>query len=150
MLGGIVEGRSLLNKDETEVLSDYEVRVERLIGRGPATPAVGDTVTVRRQGGTVTVDNVEVVATENDFPQFAQHEKYVLFLKKLHDATYEVVYGPQGAFRIQDNTVRQVSEVFGNWNANRGVALADFIQEVMRHISQQVSQSNEDIPSPVR
>jgi len=74
-----------------------------------------------------------VVGHENDFPQFTINDTYLLFLQRVENREYYwVAYGPQGAFRVEDDSVRQVSEVFGSWNRERGkVSLRDFIAEVL-------------------
>ena len=139
VIGTVRLGRVSLSTNERELFTDYEISVERALKRtqGPGL-APGDLLVVRREGGVTQLEGNNVVATENDFPPFAIRGRYVLFLKTIpKEPYYLTVHGPQGAFAISNDSVRQVSEKFGSWNAERGTqtplsGLIGEIQELLR------------------
>ena len=137
VVGTVTRGQTFLI-DNNHLFTHYDVTVDQVIK--PAQPPVtrGDTVVVRRAGGVTTLEGHNVVGEENDFPQFAVGTQYVLFLQRAEGGDYFwVTYGPQGAFQFGDAGVRQVSEVFGSWNRDRGtrVPLNAFIAEIREAIS---------------
>jgi hypothetical protein len=127
----ILKGRTFLAGEQ--IVTHYDARVDQVIRRTPPGLIRGDVLMVRRVGGAMTMEGHSIVGHENDFPQFTIGDTYVLFLKRVENREfYWVAYGPQGAFHVDADSVRQVSEVFGSWNRERGkVSLRDFIAEVL-------------------
>lgn len=133
VVGTPIRGRTFLLGDD-HIMTHYDVRVDQVIRRTqPPGIVKGDVLVVRRVGGAMTLEGHNVVGHENDFPQFTINDTYVLFLQRVENQDYYwVAYGPQGAFHVDAEAVRQVSEVFGSWNRERGkVRLRDFIGEVL-------------------
>jgi hypothetical protein len=128
-------GRSWLTPPES-IQTDYDVAVEQIVkARRSDALKAGATLTLRKDGGVVERDGKPLYATESDFPPFKTGGRYVLFLKHAPDGPhYWSQGGPQGAFEILDDGVRQVSEAFGSWNRERGTktALRPFLDEVRR------------------
>jgi hypothetical protein len=138
IIGTVTRGQTFPSNDH--ILTHYDVTVDQVVK--PARPPLtrGDTVIVRRAGGATTLEGHNVVGEENDFPQFAVGTKYMLFLQRAERGNYFwVTYGPQGAFQFTDAGVRQVSEIFGSWNRDRGtrVPLDSFIGEIRQSIATQ-------------
>jgi len=131
VIGRPMRGRTFLAGEQ--IVTHYDVRVDQVIRRTqPPGIARGDVLVVRRVGGAMVLEGHNVVGHENDFPQFTIDDTYVLFLQRVESREYYwVAYGPQGAFHVDADSVRQVSEVFGSWNRERGrVSLRDLIAEV--------------------
>ena len=127
----VLKGRTFLL--EEQIVTHYDVRVDQVIRRTPPGLTRGDILVVRRVGGAMILEGHSVVGHENDFPQFTINDTYVLFLQRVENREYHwVAYGPQGAFHVDADSVRQVSNVFGSWNRERGkLSLRDFIAEVL-------------------
>lgn len=136
LAGSIQQVRSFLHKDETGISTDYLFTIENVLKSATAQRvSAGETVTVRRPSGVVTIEGYAVRATENDFPPFDQGDRYVLFLKRDGDV-YTVPYGGQGAFKLTESGVFQLSKTFGKWNEERGpVSLAEFLELVRSYVS---------------
>ena len=130
-------GRTFLAGETIQ--TNYDVTVDRVIRRKPSSEvARGDVLVVRRVGGATTVEGHTVIGDESDFPQFNVGDTYIFFLTREEKATYFwPTYGPQGVFRLADGKVRQVSEVFGSWNRERGtsVPLEVLVREVQQWIA---------------
>jgi hypothetical protein len=138
VLADVVSSDSMLSIDEAEVFTDIQVRVRSVLKRtGSPKPADGDTLVVRRWGGTMLLEGHRVTAEEDDFPFVNVEESYVLFLQRVEkESFYYFVYGAEGAFQIQDGWVRQLSTKAGTWNKDRGVVrIGDFVAEVRRLVS---------------
>ena len=133
----IIIGRPVLGTTflvgEDRLWTNYDISVDQVIRRSPPGIVRGDTLVVRRAGGAMTLEGHNVVGVEDDFPQFTINDTYVLFLKRVEGREYySVAHGPQGAFHVNGDSVRQVSELFGSWNRERGtLSLRDFVSEVL-------------------
>jgi hypothetical protein len=91
----------------------------------------GAAITIRREGGQVSVEGGTVLAYDPDFPFFELAKEYVLFLKRLPEGPYVVPYGAQGAFRVEGGKVSQVSRDTGSWNQERGsIGVSQFFDEI--------------------
>jgi hypothetical protein len=141
LVGTVASGRTFVSPDGKQLFTDYDITVElsvkQTVGRGISR---GDTLVVRRVGGVTQIDGVNVVAIENDFPQFKPGERYVLFVRSVPGSSYyTMVHGPEGAFLVSDGSVRQVSEEFGSWNKDRGVQtpLTPFVDEIRAILEKQ-------------
>ena len=134
VIGDIRSARALLSSDERELVTDSVVTIDRVLKRtAGAGLAKGDSLTVRRDGGITELEGNRVVAVEEDFPDLRVGQRYLLFLKSAPKAEpYRVVHGPEGAFLISGDSVRQVAEAFGSWNRERGTStpLASFVNEI--------------------
>ena len=136
IIGTVTAGRSFLAGELIQ--TNYDVAVDRVIRRRPSSRvAQGDVIVVRRAGGATTVERHTVIGDEADFPQFNAGATYVFFLTRTEQGTYFwPTYGPQGVFHLAEGKVRQVSEVFGSWNRERGpgVPLETFVGEVQQWV----------------
>jgi hypothetical protein len=95
------------------------------------------TIIVRRAGGTVSIEGRQVKGTESDFPAFEMADEYILFLKPAAEGHYTVLYGPHGAFKIEEGKVTQVLD--GEWNRERGrVELSQFLEEIATTLVAQI------------
>lgn len=131
IIGKPIRGRTFFAGEQ--IATHYDFVVDRVIRRKPPGLVRGDVLVVRRLGGAMTFEGHNVVGHESDFPQFTINDTYVLFLQRVENREYYwVAYGPQGAFHVEDDSVRQVSKVFGSWNRERGkVSLSNFIAETL-------------------
>lgn len=131
VIGTIGAARTYIVNDE-QIFTDYDVTVEQVIRRAPPGLVQGDRLVVHRLGGVMSLEGHHVVAEEDEFPRFEFQARYVLFLQRVADQpSYWVSYGPEGAFRIADDSVRQVWD--GPWNReHEAVPLASFVGEVQR------------------
>ena len=122
----VVESKASLVGDR--ILTDYKAQV-LAVTKG-AQSLEGTTITIRRPGGKLLLEGGIVTARDPEFPAFEGGEEYVLFLKPTSEGYYEVRFGGQGAFKIDQGKVAQVSDV-GNWNRERGrVDLGELLKEV--------------------
>jgi hypothetical protein len=96
-------GRSFLDDSEMHIYTDYTFIVQDVIKNGQPGVRGGSTITIRREGGTVTIDGRPAVTIENDFPVFDARDPYILFLtQEPSGSAYSVLGGPQGAFKAGD------------------------------------------------
>jgi hypothetical protein len=134
VVGEIRSARALLVANDRDLVTDSDVTVDRVLKRTAGPGLVkGDTLVVRRDGGVTELEGNRVIAIEEDFPELRVGEKYLLFLKSAPTGVfYRIAHGPEGAFAISGNSVRQVSEAFGSWNRDRGTStsLTSFVDEL--------------------
>jgi hypothetical protein len=124
--GVVLRGESSLL--DNKVVTHYAMRVLSVI-RGK-TELEGTVVTVRREGGRLSVDGGTVFAHDPEFPFFEPTEEYVLFLRHSADGAYSVPLGAQGAFRVDRGKVSQLL-ADGPWNREKaGLSLPDFLNEI--------------------
>lgn len=57
---------------------------------------------ILRNGGTLTIDGVEIEQRESGFPQFQEHQKYLLFISLYPNKLAITAGGPLGVFEIGD------------------------------------------------
>jgi len=55
-----------------------------------------------RNGGTLTIDGVELEQRASDFPEFKEHQKYLLFLSLYPNKIAITAGGPLGVFEVDD------------------------------------------------
>jgi hypothetical protein len=116
---------TFLSSDGTAILTDYRVTVVDVI-KGDGSIAAGDVVTVRRPGGVLNIEGRKVISSENRFPAFAAGSEYVLFLKTDAGQPYQMLAGPQSAYRIYDGSVVAMGEL----SKIAAVRMPVFVQEV--------------------
>lgn len=122
----VVESKTSLIGDR--VLTDYKAQV-LAVTKGTLN-VEGTTITIRRPGGKLVLEEGTVTARDPEFPAFQGGEEYLLFLKPTNEGFYEVRFGGQGAFKVEQGKVAQVSDV-GNWNRERGrVDLGELLRQV--------------------
>lgn len=91
----------------------------------------GRVITVKRPGGKLSLEGGTATARDPDFPAFELGEEFVLFLKRTTEARFEVPFGAQGAFKVDQGKVVQVSRDVGTWNRERGpVPLPEMLKEI--------------------
>ncbi|HET9361946.1 MAG TPA: hypothetical protein VFO58_19470 [Vicinamibacterales bacterium] len=120
----IETARVVLSPDEQTLFTDLQITVQRVIRRrnGPGM-AAADSLVVRRNGGVTQLEGRNVVLEENDFPPLEISGEYLFFLRNSQGQPFfRISHGPQGVFRVTAGGVRQVSEVFGSWNRERGTS----------------------------
>jgi hypothetical protein len=135
VIGVVGFGRTFLGDNDRQLVTDYQISIKQVLKRAQSPGLVdGGKLTVRRWGGAMSMEGHNVVAEENDFAAFDISGTYVLFLQSVPgESFYYVAYGPQGAFRITDDMVTQVSTKFGNWNRERGpMTTTAFVGEIRR------------------
>jgi len=94
---------TFLSSDGLSILTDYRVTVLNAVKPSTGSPIdAGDVITIRRPGGVLSIEGRKVVSNENDFPPFAGGAEYVLFLKTDAGQPFEMLAGPQSAFRVRD------------------------------------------------
>jgi hypothetical protein len=103
----ITSVQSRLDETETNVFTDYTVRVRAVVNNLERSDVrVGQSITVRRESGVIVVDGRLAEVYENDFPLFKAGERYILFLtREPRDSAYTVLGGNQGAFTAGDTIV---------------------------------------------
>jgi hypothetical protein len=102
----IRSGASFLSDNGETIHTDYPAAVIEVM-KGSRVKS-GDVITIRRKGGVMEIDGRKVFSNESGFPPFAPGE-YVLFLKK-SGKTYELLAGPQSAFRVQAGTIASAAD----------------------------------------
>ena len=111
-----------------EVVTDYKVQV-LAVAKGSQN-VERTIITVRKPGGIVAVDGGTISARDPEFPPFAVAEEYVVFLKATTSGYFEVRFGGQGAFKVEQGKVAQTSDI-GNWNREHGRAdLRELLKEI--------------------
>jgi hypothetical protein len=101
-----VAHRTYLDAGEAHIYTDYAFTIADIMKnrRRPGLLKAGHPIVVRRESGTVMIDGLRATTIENGFPPFADHGRYVLFLKELADQNaYGVVAGGRGAFEAGDH-----------------------------------------------
>ena len=127
----VIEGRSRLTSDEQKIETNYTVQIlEVYLERQPISS--GQKIVVTKPGGTISLLGHSVTMLETDFPEFESSEEYVLFLDQDRVRQINrVVYGSQGAFRLEGGHADQVSRTTGKIKQERGkLPLAAFRQEI--------------------
>jgi hypothetical protein len=125
-------GRSSLNHTETDIFTDYTFSVHSVIKnrRRPDFHA-GQTITIRRNSGTVIIDGRAAMMHENGFPSFNTNEHYILFLiERPHDQGYTVFGGPQGAFRAGERVTTLATRLDDGVDPTPSMSRAEFLGEV--------------------
>ena len=103
-------GDTFLSGDGQAILTDYRMTVVDVLKDATSRLTAGDVVTVRRTGGVATVAGRKVFSTENGFPQSTTGGEYVLFLKAEPGQPFEMLAGPQSAFRVHQGTITPVTD----------------------------------------
>jgi hypothetical protein len=124
---------TFLSSDGMAILTDYRVSVVDVLKDGESRLDAGDVVTIRRIGGVLKVDGRTVFSSENQFPTFATGGEYLLFLKTDAGQPFEMLAGPQSAFRVNDGSVAQMGES----SKRSSVLMPAFIHEVRELLSAQ-------------
>jgi len=90
-----------VSEAETDIFTDYAFTVHAVIKnrRSPGLRA-GATLTVRRESGSVVIDDRKAVVVENAFPPFDSGEPYFLFLARSSEQVYSVVGGAHGVYAV--------------------------------------------------
>jgi hypothetical protein len=99
MRGTIEAAHSYLSDDQTEVLTDYGVRVTKVYGRA-ALPS--PRITFRQWGGRLVLNGVVVTAEDKDVEAVGVGDDVVFALVGDHNsATYRLVSPTSGAFAVR-------------------------------------------------
>ena len=137
--GLILGSNSHLTKDETAIVTDYDVQVlERLHARG--TVKHGQNIVVTRFGGTVEVEGKKVtISASSGFARFQVRDEYIFFLTfNPNTQTYMIVAGPYGVFKNFGGEVAQVG--YGTYKARGRVPLGLFVKELNDAINHNTEQ----------
>jgi hypothetical protein len=92
--------RTYLDGSETHIYTDSSFTVHTIL-KNRWRPGLrdGDPIVVRRESGTVLIDDVPATTIENDFPPFSTESRYILVLKEIQgEQAYVVVGAGRGAF----------------------------------------------------
>lgn len=122
-----------LSQDGAKVVTDYEVHVLDPIRRKRAASQLPPVITIRKQGGTVSLEGHKVHFFESDFPPLELGVEYIVFIKRDPDRSFSFPYGGQSAFRVDGQTVDQVSRHRAVWKREHGgqpVQVDVLLQEV--------------------
>ena len=107
--GSIAASRYVVESEagRQSVSTDVQFTIATVIkgsGHGPDT-----TVSILRRGGDVDLGDTIRRSTQPGFPRFEVGEQYLLFLQwNAFPSAYEVMYGPNGTFKIVSDSVRSV------------------------------------------
>jgi hypothetical protein len=126
-----VPALSRLNQAGTDIYTDYTFTVHAVIKnrRSPGLRA-GDTLTVRRESGTVVIGDRPAIVIENAFPPFAAGEPYFLFLSRSTEQLYSVIGGGHGVYRAGDAVAPLGAAPLDAGDAPVKVSRAAFVGEV--------------------
>jgi hypothetical protein len=116
-----------LTANGTSMVTDYWAAVIDVVKR-PSDSRVNsrDTITIRRLGGVIDIEGFTVSSHENGFPPFETGKEYVLFLKVQPDQPFELVAGPQSAFRVDEGTIVPASAD----SQRSAIPMHQFVREV--------------------
>jgi hypothetical protein len=120
-------GDSFLSGDGQAILTDYRMIVVDVLKDATSRLNAGDVVTVRRTGGVTSIAGRKVFSSENGFPAFSAGGEYVLFLKADAGQPFEMLAGPQSAFRVHQGTITPVADERARTSA---VLMPLFVHEV--------------------
>jgi len=117
ILRGIVQSVTpRLADDERIVVTEYEITPTRFykgsFARVTKTPGATAPVVVQQPGGTLTVDNLLLKTSVNEFPEgefLTTGEDVFVFLAPADLGRYRLQRGPYGAFRIADGQVKAMT-----------------------------------------
>jgi len=119
----LIQGETVrLSSDETSVETDYAGQIIEPIRPKYASSALPPVIEITRPGGTLILDGHSVHSSESDFPRFELGAEYVFFLKRAPNGSFSFPYGAQGAFKIENGTVAQMSRHNAAWRADHGGA----------------------------
>jgi hypothetical protein len=127
----VIDGRSGLTSNEREIETNYTVQILEVYAERPPILA-HQRIVVTKPGGTITSLGHSVTMAETDFPEFDTGEEYVLFLRQDRARQVNhVVFGSQGAFRLEGGYADQASKFTGKIKQERGkLPLPAFSQEI--------------------
>jgi hypothetical protein len=108
VIGTPIKGRSFPIEDRTFAFTQYAVRVEKVVANDKNGLLPGDTITVSRGGGELTVDNVLIKAIEPAFSEFLLNQSYVLMLRSIPGTTTYRALG-SGTFSVRNGEVASAS-----------------------------------------
>jgi hypothetical protein len=113
VIGTVTAKSSNIIKSGTFLFTDYEIAVTEVLKNNPASAVnVGDTITVPRLGGAVSLGGHVVRATDETMAGLTTGKSYLLYLKFLPDSgTYRPLGHPafDDTFQLQGEYVTQVS-----------------------------------------
>lgn len=126
---------SFLSSDGLDILTDYRATVVDVLKESSAAPiAPGDIVTIRRDGGSVSIGGRNVVSNEIGFAPFESGREYVLFLKTDAGQPFAMLAGPQSAYRIHEGMIAAMIEPA---NGASDVRTASFVTLVRTLLGQE-------------
>jgi hypothetical protein len=96
---------TFLSSDGSAVLTDYRVAIVDVIKDSASRLNPGDVITIRRVGGTLSVEGRTFQSNEAGFAPFSAGAEYVLFLKTDSGQPFEMLSGPQSAYLVHQGTV---------------------------------------------
>ena len=80
--GTVIKKDSQITEDDLFIFTDYEIVVEQILGNNIAAPlSLGQSITVTRPGGTVSVNGIVVKAVDERFTPLPFNRSVILFLK---------------------------------------------------------------------
>lgn len=128
----VLAGRPRLTPDEREIETDYTLQIHEIYD-GSRDVYAGQTITVTKPGGKLTLAGRVVSMREPDFPALEDGREYVLFLRPAGERNVSVVVGAsQGAFLIEDGYAEQLN---GEIKGLRGKLPLDAFKEEIRSLA---------------
>jgi hypothetical protein len=133
--GTIGEGRTYLNEDETEVLTDYPIRQATVLfdAVSPQPSSTGATITVTIKGGKVTIDGLSFTFWDPTLPALPVGRECLLLLKR-EGATYRLASGAYGAFAIINDRLLPITAKEGFAKEYKGSATSTAASEFIRRL----------------
>jgi hypothetical protein len=121
---------TFVNEAGTRIYSDYAFTVRGVI-KNRRSPGLrpGSALTVRRESGSVRVEDRPATVFENAFPAFVPGASYFLFLAREQDRVYSVIGGVHGVYEAGDYAVPLVAVPLPEGGRGR-VSSAAFVGEV--------------------
>jgi len=124
VIGDFVFSKSFATDDNGQIVTWYKFKVLETLSRAkqPVSdidsvptellPLASDEVLVRKTGGSVEIDGMEIEMEEVDFPPFEKSKKYLLLLALDHaKQAGSIQVGPSGAFIVKaDDTLEPINK----------------------------------------
>ena len=115
--------------------TDYVVTPRRVVfQRAIATsrvPGVAQPIVVKRWGGRMIVDSVQVVMTKRDLPPFEPGAELILVLSSAKDGSYQIAGEIAGVLRVTDRSAPTHGSALKSEQLN-GITVDQFEAEVRR------------------
>lgn len=134
----VAQQRSVLNKDETAVLTEYTLQPLRVpLARSAVSSAQPgeQQIIVRRPGGTLVVEGLTLKTDTNVYPEteaaLKTGEEAVFFLVRDQEGGfYHPVAGPFAIFRVSAGKAKALTAFVAKRRADSPVPLTDFLATV--------------------
>lgn len=111
VVGTLTGETAQFNEGETFIFTDYELSVEEVVkNNGKAPISTGGSITVTRDGGTLTADSRTFKALREDFKLFPLNQRYIFFLKYIPSTGSYLAY-LHGSFQLSGSKLVTFGDV---------------------------------------